>query len=76
MRAWEVATARRLFQAPRPAAVLAFSPDGSLLASGDIDGWVEVHRLADGSRVARFRDQNRKIYCLEFRTRPMARCTR
>jgi len=70
VRVWDVATGRRLFQAPRPAAVLAFSPDGRLLASGDIEGWVEVHRLADGSRVARFQDQNRKIHFLCFARDP------
>lgn len=49
-----------------PVICLAFSPDGSLLASGAMDGSIRVWRVLDGREIAAFSGHEGKILALAF----------
>lgn len=49
-----------------PVVCLAFSPDGSLLASGAMDGSIRIWRVIDGREVAAFDGHEGKVLALAF----------
>ncbi|MCX7702250.1 MAG: hypothetical protein N2039_15345 [Gemmataceae bacterium] len=69
IRLWDVPDHSIRWQADghdAPVVCLAFSPDGSLLASGAMDGSIRVWRVVDGREVAAFAGHEGKILALSF----------
>lgn len=69
IRLWDVPDHSIRWQADghdAPVVCLAFSPDGSLLASGAVDGSIRVWRVVDGREVAAFSGHEGKILALSF----------
>ena len=62
--AWDVASHRELLRYSRLVKVLAFSPDGSLIADGDGQGRIEVRDVSSGHRVAPLFSKACEIMCL------------
>ncbi len=63
---WEVSSGKTVYRDAAAARAIALSRDGSLLATGDDDGRIRLHTLADGKQAATFRGDRAAIYCLAF----------
>lgn len=64
--AHQVAAPRKLSGHPDPVYCVAFSPDGELLASGDLRGHVFVWNTRTGQRYHRLRGQGACVRALAF----------
>jgi WD40 repeat protein len=63
---WDGGTGALRHQFGDRATALAFSADGSLLATGDADGRITIRALATGATVATLQTGRVKIQCLAF----------
>jgi serine/threonine protein kinase/WD40 repeat protein len=73
---WDCATGRERRRFTWPSTSIAFSPDGSLLASGSADGRIAVWSLASGDRIADLGAGRTEINCLSFGLDPVLRTSR
>jgi len=74
LRVWDLAGARGPLTLPGSHAnkALAFSRDGSLLASGDAGGYVSVRDTGTWSRVGRMKGSDAEVFGLAFSGRSLA----
>jgi serine/threonine protein kinase/WD40 repeat protein len=63
---WEVSSGKMVYREAAAVRAIAQSPDGSLVATGDDNGRIRLHTLADGKQAATFRGDRAAIYCLAF----------
>lgn len=57
---WTISTAKNVYHS------LAYSPDGRVLALGDMDGGVELHDRASGRMVRRFYAHDQRVQAMTF----------
>jgi WD40 repeat protein len=67
---WETATGKLVARSDEACTALAFSPDGSCLASGDEEGRVRVRAMPELKEVAAFHQGRAPIHCLAFQRDP------
>ena len=64
---WDASTEfSKWFKSDRGVHSVAFSPDGTVLASGNQDGTVEFWNVADWQKIASFKAHTHKVYGLAF----------
>jgi WD40 repeat protein len=70
---WDTLSGRQLFQAPRRATELCFSPDHQLLAAGDDNGEIRLWSLPKGFELPKLAEERTRIYALAFGPDPRQR---
>lgn len=62
----DVNLVRAFERQPGPVASIAYSPDGAMIAVGNMNGEVRVYRTADGSRAATLKENQGAVFALRF----------
>jgi len=57
---------REFERQPGPVSSIAYSPDGSMIAVGNLNGEVRLYRTGDGSRIATLKGNRGAVFALAF----------
>lgn len=57
---------REFERQPGPVCSIAYNPDGSSIAVGNVDGEVRLYKTSDGSRIATMKENKGAVFALRF----------
>ena len=57
---------REFERQPGPVCSIAYNPDGSQIAVGNMNGEVRVYKTGDGTRVATLKENRGAVFALKF----------